>query len=113
MHGRTCSSRTKPRNPALLLAAGVATAIPARAQEKRNTEWGGPILDVHLHVRAKPEGVFDHIEGSGETRAVLLPRQGLNANAKAAIAAHPGMLRKICALRRYEIGSDRGDEQGP
>jgi len=91
------------------LAAGVAAAIPAlRAEEDRNTEWGGPILDVHLHVRANPEGVFDHIRGSGETRAVLLPGQGLDANAKAAIAAHPGRFARFV---RYDVTKPEAIEE--
>ena len=52
--------------------------------------WGGPVLDIHLHVRKDPEHVFRHAEGSGETRAVLLPGEGLDEFAKASIAAHPG-----------------------
>jgi predicted TIM-barrel fold metal-dependent hydrolase len=70
------------------LAAGVTAGIPAlRAQDDRI--WGGPVLDVHLHLRADPEGVYNHIKGSGESRAVLLGGRD-SGGAKASMQAHPG-----------------------
>jgi predicted TIM-barrel fold metal-dependent hydrolase len=60
-------------------------ALQAQSQQI----WGGPVLDIHLHAGQNPERVFNHVEGSGETRAVLLPGR-FEESAKAAIAAHPG-----------------------
>lgn len=72
-----------------LLSAGVAAAIPIlHAQDDRI--WGGPVLDVHLHLRPDPERVYNHLKGSGETRAVLLGGRDSGGNAKESIEAHPG-----------------------
>ena len=49
--------------------------------------WGGPVLDMHLHIR-EGRTAFEHIEGCGVTNAVLLPGQGLDERAKAEIAQH-------------------------
>src|SRR5665213_2154549 len=68
--------------PVTLNTLGVLQAQSVRV-------WGGPVLDIHLHAGQNPERVFNHAEGSGETRAVLLPGR-FEESAKAAIAAHPG-----------------------
>jgi hypothetical protein len=35
---------------------------------------GNPVLDMHFHSRATPEADLLHLEGSGETMAVLVTR---------------------------------------
>ncbi|MBY0507229.1 MAG: amidohydrolase [Bryobacteraceae bacterium] len=57
------------------------TAAPAH-------EWGGPVLDIHLHPR-DGRSAQDHLDGSGVTKAVLLTNLKDEARAKAEIAAHP------------------------
>lgn len=70
------------------LATGVTAAISAvKAQD--DPIWGGPVLDIHLHLRPDPEGVYNHITGSGETRAVLLGGRDSGGNAKESMQAHP------------------------
>ena len=34
--------------------------------------WGNPVLDMHFHTRKTPEANFLHLDGAGETVAVLL-----------------------------------------
>jgi len=53
-------------------SAGVASTASLLAQQ--SYEWGGPVLDIHLHLRPDGESNFAHMEGSGVTRAVLLTR---------------------------------------
>lgn len=72
---------------ASLLVPAALTTPGLQAQNQQ--EWGGPILDIHLHAGQTPERVFNHAEGSGETRAVLLQGR-FEQSAKAAMAAHPG-----------------------
>lgn len=36
--------------------------------------WGTPVLDMHFHSRSTPEADLLHLEGAGETMAVLLTR---------------------------------------
>lgn len=33
--------------------------------------WGNPVLDIHFHTRQTPEEDFAHLDGAGETIAVL------------------------------------------
>jgi len=65
-----------------------ATAACLSAQQ--NYEWGGPVLDIHLHLRPNGESNLAHIEGSGVTRAVLLTRVQAVAQAKDLAEKYPG-----------------------
>ena len=49
------------------LGAAAAVAL-SRADAQPASEWGGPVLDIHLHPRRQD----DHSNGSGVTKAVLL-----------------------------------------
>jgi predicted TIM-barrel fold metal-dependent hydrolase len=69
-------------------AAAAASAAPLLAQP--SYEWGGPVLDIHLHLRPDGESDFAHINGSGVTKAVLLTRLPAVDQAKALAEKHPG-----------------------
>jgi predicted TIM-barrel fold metal-dependent hydrolase len=69
-------------------AAAAASAASLVAQQ--SYEWGGPVLDIHLHLRPDGESNFAHIEGSGVTRAVLLTRVPDVDQAKALAEKHRG-----------------------
>jgi predicted TIM-barrel fold metal-dependent hydrolase len=68
-------------------AAVGAMAHPLPAQ--RSDEWGGPVLDIHLHFKPN-DANFEHIEGPGVTVANLLTPAAQDAGAQEAIAKHPG-----------------------
>ena len=53
-------------------------------------EWGGPVLDVHLHLRADSAANLAHITGSGVAKAVLLTRVEAVDQAKAVAEKYPG-----------------------
>src|SRR5712692_4457803 len=65
------------------LAAAAAEALSAQS-----SPWGGPVLDMHLHIR-EGRTAFEHCEGAGVTRAVLLAG-GMGEQAQQEIAQHPG-----------------------
>jgi len=69
-------------------AAAAASTASLLAQQ--NYEWGGPVLDIHLHMRPDGESNFAHITGSGVTRAVLLTRVADLGRAKDLAAKYPG-----------------------
>jgi uncharacterized protein len=50
------------------LAAAATTALPAQTAY----EWGGTVLDTHLHLRREADDCFTHMKGCGVTHAVLL-----------------------------------------
>src|SRR3954463_10013513 len=61
-------------------------------------DWGGPVLDVHLHLRATPDGNFNHIEGCGVRRAVLLTNVSAEDRAKQIAAAYPGRFVRYASI---------------
>src|SRR5437899_3033385 len=63
-------------------------ALPAAAQQ--SYEWGGPVLDIHLHLRPDGASNLAHIDGSGVSKAVLLTRAADSEHAKELGAKHPG-----------------------
>lgn len=67
------------------LAMGVRCAAP-----ETSPPWGGPVLDIHVHLRQNAESDFDHIEGSGVSKAVLLTPASSVDRAKEEIARRPG-----------------------
>jgi len=53
---------------ALLGAAVTAPYLQAQSAP----DWGGPVLDTHLHLRKDADACFTHMQGCGVTNAVLL-----------------------------------------
>jgi uncharacterized protein len=73
-----------------LAMAAVATAgSNLRAQNPSLSEWGGPVLDIHSHLRQGPDANIVHMEGCGVTRAVLLTRGDVVERVKAIQAKYP------------------------
>jgi hypothetical protein len=70
---------------------GIATVIAIPGVEAQSTsDWGGPVLDIHLHPRRQEGGELDHINGSGVTKAVLLTGSAMAEHSKAVVAKNPG-----------------------
>jgi predicted TIM-barrel fold metal-dependent hydrolase len=76
-------------------AAAAASASPLLAQQ--TYEWGGPALDIHLHLRQNGDSNFAHIEGSGVTKAVLLTRVQDVDRSKALAEKYPGRFVWFCS----------------
>jgi uncharacterized protein len=64
-------NRAVPRRTFLQAALAGAAATLLHAQPPAY-EWGGPVLDTHLHLRKDPDQCFTHMQGCGVTNAVLL-----------------------------------------
>ena len=77
---------------ASLAAAATATLTAA------DLEWGGPVLDTHLHLRANPDACFTHMEGCGVTHAVLLTREPDETKAMDAMAKRKGRFVRSVSL---------------
>src|SRR5215469_8405753 len=68
-------------------AAAASTALlPAQ----QGYEWGGAVLDIHLHLRPDAESNLAHMDGSGVTRAVLLTPVQSVERARTEAEKHPG-----------------------
>src|SRR5262249_16090627 len=73
-----------------LAPAAVVTASPMlRAQSPVSSEWGGPILDIHSHLRQGLDANMVHMEGCGVTNAVLLTSGSAGEQVKAIQAKYP------------------------
>ena len=70
--------------------SAAAAASTASLMAQQSYEWGGPVLDIHLHLRPDGESNLAHIDGSGVTKAVLLTRVQAVDQAKALAQKHPG-----------------------
>ena len=69
--------------------ANAAAVLPLAAQPPA-PDWGGPVLDIHLHLRRGLDDNYRHIEGCGVRRAVLLSRAGSAEQIRAIQARYPG-----------------------
>ncbi|MEO8050744.1 MAG: amidohydrolase [Acidobacteriota bacterium] len=69
--------------------SAAATASTASVLAQQSYEWGGPALDIHLHLRADPEASLAHINGSGVTKAVLLTRVESADQSRALVEKYP------------------------
>src|ERR1700719_3172059 len=57
--------------------------------EAADTQWGNPVLDIHLHPRRDNAAEIDHLEGAGVRKAVLLPGGGSIERATSVMAQYP------------------------
>jgi len=68
------------------VGAGAISCLDAQPE----SEWGSPVLDIHLHIRQTPEADLAHIEGAGVRMAVLLTPAETLERAKQAMTKYPG-----------------------
>ena len=54
-----------------------------------DSQWGNPVLDIHLHPRGENAAEIDHLKGAGVRKAVLLPGAGSNDRANSVMAQYP------------------------
>lgn len=74
--------------------------MQSRAQDLPSDvpNWGGPVLDVHLHAKG-PGGEWTHMQGCGVSHAQLLTNPAAESHVKEELAKHPGHLK-------YSVGMD-------
>jgi len=93
------------RREFMSVAAGAVAARVADAQIAAViTEWPSPVLDAHLHLRGNPESNFEHIEGCGVRRAVLLTPVQQEERAKGLAEKYPGRF-----VRSASVNVSRAD----
>jgi predicted TIM-barrel fold metal-dependent hydrolase len=77
------------RREFLAATAWATASATLRAQNAASSEWGGPILDIHSHLRQGLDANITHMEGCGVTKAVLLTRGDVVERVKAMQAKYP------------------------
>ena len=78
--------------------AVIAAASRVSGQAPATSEWGAPVLDIHLHPRATVEANLLHLDGSGVTKAVLLTGANAEERAKQTVAAHPDRFVRFASI---------------
>jgi uncharacterized protein len=86
------------------LGAGAGLALAAQP----GGEWGGPVIDIHLHPRKTVGDCFVHMEGCGATKAVLLTRLQDADKARGEIAMHAGRFIWFVAADPSQPGNFEG-----
>ncbi len=59
------------------------------AMSGQKWEWGNPILDIHTHLRQGFDANITHMDGCGETKAVLLARGNAGEQVRAMQEKYP------------------------
>src|SRR5579871_2702063 len=67
-----------------------AAAAPWCAAQPEPPQWGGPVLDTHLHLRRDADACFTHMQGCGVSNAVLLTPAADQNRAKEEAEKRPG-----------------------
>jgi predicted TIM-barrel fold metal-dependent hydrolase len=69
-------------------------------------DWGGPVLDTHLHLRKDADDCYTHVQGCGVSNAVLLTPAEDEDRAKAEMAERPGVFVRSVATDPAQGGAD-------
>src|SRR5215467_1747604 len=77
------------RRQFLGLTVAAAACSYSRALASAQNEWGGPVLDIHSHLRQGLDANMTHMQGCGITDAVLLARAASSEQIKAIQAKYP------------------------
>jgi predicted TIM-barrel fold metal-dependent hydrolase len=77
------------RRQFLGLTVVAAACSYSRALAAAENEWGGPVLDIHSHLRQGPDANMTHMQGCGITDAVLLARASSSEQIKAIQTKYP------------------------
>jgi uncharacterized protein len=73
-----------------LLKAIAASATLAGVKAAPEDLWGGPVLDLHFHMRRTPEENAAHLDGCGVSNANLLTRSGAAEQVRDIQSRYPG-----------------------
>jgi len=93
-------------NRRVFLKTSVALVSVGNGFSQSAPDWGGPVLDTHLHLRKDPDACFTHMQGCGVSNAVLLTRANDEEQAKKEMAKRPGVFVRSVAADPAQPGGD-------
>jgi uncharacterized protein len=70
----------------------LASVAAAPALFAQSPQWGGSVLDIHLHPKREDGGEIKHMDGCGVTKAVILGRASQQDRIKSSIRKTPGRM---------------------
>jgi uncharacterized protein len=88
------------------LKTSVVALAAGRGFSQAAPDWGGPVLDTHLHLRRDPDSCHTHMKGCGVTNAVLLTRAADEDKAKQEMAKRPGVFVRSVSADPAQPGVD-------
>ena len=68
----------------------IAAGLAGSTLQAASNEWGGPVVDIHHHFRAKKEANVAHLDGAGISNAVFLARENTADQVRAVQSEYPG-----------------------
>ena len=81
----------------LLKAILAAGALEPHLRSQSSPDWGGPVLDTHLHLRPNADACFTHMQGCGVSNAILLTAANSQDRAKEEMKLRPGRFARSVA----------------
>ncbi len=72
------------------VSASAALALLKAQPAGSDANWGGPVRDMHFHMRATPELNIAHLDGCGVSNATLLTRANVSDRVHELQASFPG-----------------------
>ncbi len=72
------------------LAAGAAAPFAHAQPASPAPDWGGSVIDTHLHLRPDAEACYTHMQGCGVSHALLLTPDSGQDRARQAMEKRPG-----------------------
>ncbi|HEV2447315.1 MAG TPA: amidohydrolase family protein [Candidatus Sulfopaludibacter sp.] len=78
------------RRAFLTNAAALASLSSLRGQDSGRSEWGGPVVDCHHHLRRTPEANVAHLDGAGLSNAMALARDNSAEPMRVLRTQYPG-----------------------
>lgn len=80
------------------LVSGAAALLAPAAGLAQKPDWGGPILDIHLHPRNQEDGEIAHMDGCGVAKAVILGNAAVRERTQARMARAPGRMKVFASV---------------
>lgn len=77
------------------------------AQSPGAPDWGGPVLDTHLHLRRDGDACRTHMQGCGVSNAILLTSAADQERAKQTMQKHAGRFARSVTTNPSAAESDR------
>lgn len=96
-----------PMQRRTFLKAAIASAALSPLWGEPAPDWGGPVLDTHLHLRKDPDSCFTHIQGCGVSNAVLLTRDVDEDKAQQEMEKRPKHFGRSVSLDPAQAGADQ------
>jgi predicted TIM-barrel fold metal-dependent hydrolase len=64
----------------------------------QSPQWGGSVLDIHLHPKRDENGEIKHMDGCGVTKAVILGSVALQDQTKSRMEQAPGRMALFASV---------------